>query len=134
MPDHQETHDGSPKFDFSAFPPETLFYDRRSGLERRDAKPPAPVGPPPERRAKKERRKRIDPTTFDKQYTDDEMEFMIAMQRFKVQTGKAFPTHGEVLAVARSLGYDLPMPADEFDLDDDGSVLLSTATQSKATA
>ena len=63
---------------------------------------PAPTR---ERRARKERRRRIDPTTFEKQYTDDEMEFMTAMQRFKVQSGKPFPSHGEVLTVARALGY-----------------------------
>ncbi len=30
---------------------------------------------------------------------------MNAMQYFKVQTGQTFPTHGQVLAVARALGY-----------------------------
>ena len=59
----------------------------------------------PEQRACKERRKRIDPTTFEKQYTEDELEFMNAMQRFKERTGKAFPTYGEVIKVAVSLGY-----------------------------
>jgi hypothetical protein len=33
------------------------------------------------------------------------MEFMNAMQRFKERTGKAFPTHAEVIKVAVSLGY-----------------------------
>ena len=36
---------------------------------------------------------------------------MNAMQRFKVQSGKTFPSHGEVLAVARSLGYRSPRRA-----------------------
>ena len=58
-------------------------------------------GPPP----RKERRRRVDPTTFEKQYTPDEVEFMSAMQAFKSRTGKAFPTHGEVLAIAHALGY-----------------------------
>ena len=58
-----------------------------------------------ERRARKERRRRIDPTTFEKQYTEDELEFMNAMQRFKVQSCKSFPSHGDVLRVALSLGY-----------------------------
>jgi hypothetical protein len=30
---------------------------------------------------------------------------MNAMQRFKERTGKTFPTHGEVIKVAVSLGY-----------------------------
>ena len=64
-------------------------------------------GEPQRRNAgqKKERRRRIDPTTFEKQYTDDEMEFMNAMQRFKELSGKTFPTYGDVLKVAVSLGY-----------------------------
>ena len=56
-------------------------------------------------RARKDRRRRIDPTTFEKQYTDAEMEFMTAMQNFKMQSGKSFPSHGDVLRVATGLGY-----------------------------
>jgi hypothetical protein len=41
------------------------------------------------------------------------MEFMTAMQRFKELSGKAFPTHGEVLRVAVALGYRRAV----FDLD-----------------
>ena len=104
MSDTDETPPVTPKFDFSAFPENTLFYDRRTGLERRGPKP-VPTGPPPERRAKKERRRRIDPTTFEKQYTPDEIEFMTAMQQFKIRTGKLFPTYAEVLDVAYSIGY-----------------------------
>ncbi len=99
-------------FDMIRFPPDTLFHDRREGCDRRedaakanDASPEIIAKPAPERREKKERRRRIDPTTFEKQYTDDELEFMNAMQRFKVQTCKAFPSHGDVLQVAFSLGY-----------------------------
>lgn len=103
-------------FDFSAFPENTVFHERRTGTDRRnaDAPPAAPRAVEareragargPERRARKERRKRIDPTTFEKQYTEDEMEFMNAMQRFKERTGRPFPTHGEVIKVAVALGY-----------------------------
>ena len=99
-------------FDMTRFPPNTLFHDRREGRDRRedaakakDAGPEIIAKPAPERREKKERRRRIDPTTFEKQYTDDELEFMNAMQRFKDQTCKAFPSHGDVLQVAFSLGY-----------------------------
>lgn len=103
-----ETPPDRPKFDFSAYPPDTLFHDRRSGPDRRTPRPPIEEGAsPPEadRRERKERRRRVDPTTFEKQYSDDELEFMTAMQRFKDHTGRAFPTHGEVLRVALSLGY-----------------------------
>lgn len=129
MSDQEETTPKPPAFDFQAFPGDTLFYDRREGLERRD-QAHAPVGPRAvdptpkptpagERRAKKERRRRIDPTTFEKQYTDDEMEFMTAMQRFKVQSGKMFPNHGEVLRVAFGLGYRKLVSEQQGPFEDD---------------
>ena len=71
-------------------------------------------------RVRKDRRRRIDPTTFEKQYTDDELEFMNAVQYFKVQSGKSFPSHGDVLRVAASLGYRKAQ-CDEPLLDDDDS-------------
>jgi hypothetical protein len=109
MSDNDETRPEVPEFDFSAFPEDTLFHDRRTNRPRRSQeregeaaeKPPIVV----ERRAKKERRRRIDPTTFEKQYTKDELEFMNAMQRFKDQTGRPFLSHREVLRIALSLGY-----------------------------
>jgi hypothetical protein len=121
--DNDQTKPPSPEFDFSAFPRNTLFHDRRTGRERRDKsipdaipEPPAPAPQVPgERRAKKERRRRIDPTTFDKQYTDDEMEFMNAVQRFKEQSGKAFPSYGEVLKVAVALGYRQVIDESKFE-------------------
>ena len=113
MPDKEETSVVSPKFDFTAYPPDSLFHERRDGRDRREDRAAAeaaagvdrPEMAPAERRERKPRRRRIDPTTFEKQYTDDELEFMNAMQQFKVQSGKTFPTHAEVLRVARSLGY-----------------------------
>jgi hypothetical protein len=114
MPDDDDKTKLDPiPFDFSAFPDNTLFHERRTGLERRTigrARTTAPEPtrgplPKPERRVRAERRKRIDPTTFEKQYTEDELEFMNAMQRFKERSGKSFPTYGEVIRVAVSLGY-----------------------------
>ncbi|MBV8384696.1 MAG: hypothetical protein JOZ63_19080 [Planctomycetaceae bacterium] len=109
MTDKHETSPSEEEFDFSIFPADILFHDRRKGQERRGPRRRAGRSeegrPPVERRTKKERRRRIDPTTFERQYTEDEIEFMNAMQRFKVQTGKEFPTYGEVLRVACSLGY-----------------------------
>jgi hypothetical protein len=108
----KKTNPGTPEFDFSRYPFDSLFHERRTGRERRDKDTPAPPPEKPptgacrnERRAKKDRRRRIDPTTFDKQYTDDEMEFMNAMQRFKERSGKSFPTFREVLRVLIDLGY-----------------------------
>lgn len=122
MPDHSKTPPEVSKFDPSAYPPDTLFHERRTGLERRDlpenvsgtnTNGDAPMQPLTERRVRKERRKRIDPTTFEKQYTVDEIEFMNAVQRFKTQNGKSFPSHGDVLRVAISLGYRRPIPNED---------------------
>ncbi|MDR3639680.1 MAG: hypothetical protein P4L84_38120 [Isosphaeraceae bacterium] len=108
MNDNDQTPPSDPKFDRASLPDGALLHERR-WRQRRDESNEVANGPetPPkgERRAKKERRRRIDPTTFEKQYTDDELEFMNAMQRYKVQTGKSFPTHGEVLMIAQQLGY-----------------------------
>ena len=89
-------------FDFSGYPEDTLFHDRRSGPAGSIAKKASQAE---SRKPRPERRKRIDPTTFEKQYTPEELEFMSAMQQFKVQSGKTFPSHGEVLRVAEKLGY-----------------------------
>ena len=113
MPDTPETPGEAAKFDPSAYAPDTFFYERRTGDERRTPRPEPADGSGGERRKKKERRRRVDPTTFEKQYSADELEFMAAMQDFKVRTTKAFPTYAEVLAVARSLGYSRPPREDE---------------------
>ncbi len=106
------TSEPAEKFDFSSFPEDTLFHERRykgdrRGSSRQDAVPGDASKPriEPNRRVRKERRRRVDPTTFEKQYTDDEMEFMNAMQEYKIQSCKSFPSYGEVLEVAYRLGY-----------------------------
>jgi hypothetical protein len=119
--DTTETSAAAEKFDESPIPEDILFHDRRGGPDRRDkfgARSDAdglPPRVPKERRARKERRRRIDPTTFEKQYTEDELEFMNAMQQFKVQACKSFPTHGEVLRVAMALGYRKIVPSASVD-------------------
>ncbi|QDT48561.1 hypothetical protein Pan258_26030 [Symmachiella dynata] len=56
-------------------------------------------------RPKVERRRQIDPTTCERDYTDDEIEFMKAMDKYKRTSGRQFPTWSEVLEVVRDLGY-----------------------------
>jgi hypothetical protein len=51
------------------------------------------------------RRRMIDPTTCDRDYATDEIEFMQALDRYKRASGRMFPTCSEVLEVVRSLGY-----------------------------
>lgn len=59
------------------------------------------------------RRRFVDPSTCDREYSDAEMEFMKAMQAFKVRSGRPFPSCGEVLAVLESLGYRKPEAASD---------------------
>ncbi len=53
----------------------------------------------------RERRRLIDPTTCERDYAADEIEFMQAIERYKRTSGRMFPTCSEVLEVVRSLGY-----------------------------
>ncbi|MDA1016780.1 MAG: hypothetical protein O3A00_20270, partial [Planctomycetota bacterium] len=56
-------------------------------------------------RRKVERRRQIDPTTCERDYSDDEIEFMRAMDDYKRRSGRQFPTWSEVLEVLRGMGY-----------------------------
>ena len=51
------------------------------------------------------RRRFVDPTTCDREYSLAEMEFMQAMQDYKQSSGRMFPTWSEVLEVLQALGY-----------------------------
>jgi hypothetical protein len=65
-----------------------------------------------ERRAKVSRRRQIDPTTCERDYTDDEVEFMNALNEYKRTSGRMFPC-SEVLEVVRGLGYIKPQTGGE---------------------
>jgi hypothetical protein len=54
------------------------------------------------------RRRFVDPTTCERDYSEAEMEFMMAMNAYKQRSGRMFPTWSEVLEVLRSLGYEKP--------------------------
>ena len=56
-------------------------------------------------RRKQDRRRQIDPTTCERDYSGDEVEFMRAMDDYKRKSGRPFPTWSEVLEVLLSLGY-----------------------------
>lgn len=79
-----------------------VTIDRR---RERDAKPE--TQPPAPR---KERRRQIDPTTCERDYSGDEVEFMTALDTYKRKSGRMFPTCSEILEVIRSLGYSKPEP------------------------
>ena len=56
-------------------------------------------------RRKGERRRQVDPTTCERDYSDDEISFMKAMDQYKRDNRRPFPTWSEVLEVLRALGY-----------------------------
>lgn len=56
-------------------------------------------------RRRQDRRRQIDPTTCERDYSDNEIEFMRAMDDYKRKSGRPFPTWSEVLEVIMSLGY-----------------------------
>jgi hypothetical protein len=59
------------------------------------------------------RRRFVDPTTCDRDYSMAEREFMQAMHDYKHRSGRMFPTWSEVLEVLRDLGYEKPAESDE---------------------
>jgi len=92
-----------------------VTIDRRRAPRRSDgaATAEAPSSPAPqlERRQKVNRRRQIDPTTCERDYTDQEVEFMNALDDYKRKSGRMFPTCSEVLEVIHSLGYVKLSPA-----------------------
>ena len=92
--------------------------DRRRKSSRREELATATVAestekaPKLERRKKVNRRRQIDPTTCERDYSDQEVEFMNALDDYKRTSGRMFPTCSEVLEVIRSLGYAQLSPAE----------------------
>ena len=81
--------------------------DRRNGAERRQKDIPVALDRRVcQRRAKVSRRRQIDPTTCERDYTDAEIEFMNAIEQYKRTSGRMFPTCSEVLEVLQNLGYE----------------------------
>ena len=98
-------------------PSELIVSRRQSKTDRR-----APQVPDvknlagPERRKTVERRRQIDPTTCERDYRPDEVEFMKAMDDYKRRSGRQFPTWSEVLEVIRDIGYrKVAQPTQTYD-------------------
>src|SRR5262245_51229614 len=67
-----------------------VAVERRNGTDRRQ------LG---------ERRRQVDPTTCERDYNDEEILFMKAMDAYKRANRRPFPTWSEVLEVLYALGY-----------------------------
>ena len=90
-----------------------VTLDRRAGSDRRGLPDRRKTGLPVvverrklQRRVKVNRRRQIDPTTCERDYTAEEIEFMSALDAYKRSSGRMFPTCSEVLEVIRALGYE----------------------------
>lgn len=79
--------------------------DRRKDDRRQAEQPVATERRQLERREKVSRRRQIDPTTCEREYTVEEVEFMNALDEYKRKSGRMFPTCSEILEVIRDLGY-----------------------------
>lgn len=88
-----------------------VTINRRTTEERRDSgdRRKQEITVACERRAterrKTPRRRQIDPTTCERDYSNEEIEFMHALDAYKRANGRMFPTCSEILEVIRHLGY-----------------------------
>lgn len=81
--------------------------DRRRKTDRREVKAVVAedAGGFRAPRRKQQRRRQIDPTTCEREYTDPEIQFMQALDAYKRSSGRMFPTCSEILEVIKDLGY-----------------------------
>jgi len=101
----------------------TVEIDRRAkeerrGEDRRQDSTPVAEERRQEPRRKAPRRRQIDPTTCERDYTNDEIEFMQALDDYKRKNGRMFPTCSEILEVIRDLGYQRPCDEDQLDAEE----------------
>jgi hypothetical protein len=90
--------------------------ERRKSTERRVKQEPVVVERRQiERRTKVARRRQIDPTTCERDYTPAEVEFMSALDDYKRRSGRMFPTCSEILEVILALGYEKRRTGDATD-------------------
>ena len=109
----QRAAPGSPETDKTVLVDRRATRDRRTPSDRRAANVPVGVERRKlERRVKVSRRRQIDPTTCERDYTTDEIEFMTAMDQYKRLSGRMFPTCSEILEVLRNLGYEKRLAAE----------------------
>jgi hypothetical protein len=73
---------------------------------RSDARASAQARHAAQVRAASGRRRFVDPTTCERDYSEAELEFMQAMHEYKRTSGRMFPTWSEVLEVVQGLGYE----------------------------
>lgn len=85
---------------------------RQEGSDRRKECVPVSEERRVGERRSSHRRRQIDPTTCEREYSEEEIQFMRALDDYKRTSGRMFPTCSEILEVVRSLGY-VKLPAEE---------------------
>ena len=98
---------------------------RNAGEERREQDAPVTT-----ERREVQRRRQIDPTTCERDYSDPEIEFMQALDQYKRDSGRMFPTCSEILEVLTGLGYRRVTDAEQ--LVDEVTELVEGEQQSDA--
>ncbi len=88
--------------------------DQRSPEDRRQADVDVQEDRRQSPRRKVQRRRQIDPTTCERDYSNDEIEFMQALDAYKRANGRMFPTCSEILEVVRGMGYVRLDPEDRL--------------------
>jgi hypothetical protein len=99
LPADSESVTSKPEAGANGFPNDRRKRNIPIATDRRRAQNAA------EKRKNSERRRLIDPTTCERDYNDEETDFMKAMDRYKRENRRPFPTWTEVLEVLSSLGY-----------------------------
>ena len=79
--------------------------ERRGLDERRRRQVPTALDRRKTDRRNHDRRRQVDPTTCERDYTDEELAFMAAVEGYKREFARPFPTWSEILEVLKSLGY-----------------------------
>ena len=85
--------------------PELAKMDELGRRSQKDRRTTPEVKAVVDRRDGTGRRRHIDPTTCERDYSEDELEFMRAVDEYKRKNRRMFPTCSELLEVLRGLGY-----------------------------
>ncbi len=88
--------------------------ERKGDRRKKKTKAEAAASAPVVERRKVKRRRQIDPTTCEREYSDAEIEFMHAMDEYKRSSGRMFPTCSEILEVLLKMGYRKTADAQEI--------------------
>jgi hypothetical protein len=120
----------------------TLQVDRRASKDRRGGCPDRRVENVPvaverrklERRVKVSRRRQIDPTTCERDYTPEEIQFMTAMDEYKRLSGRMFPTCSEILEVLKKLGYERREPTESMPISQPPADVVGPVEQATSDA